>query len=339
MVSTSVMRLARRPVGLPVDADFMLVDAPLPAPGAGQFTVALRYISVDPAMRTWISGEETYRDPVNPGDAIPALGIGRVIDSRHPGFPVGMIVRGGFGVASHAISDGSGVTRLAGDDEDTLPHHLGILGVSGLSAYFGLLDIGRLQAGDTVLVSGAAGAVGSAAGQIARIAGCRVIGVAGGAEKCAWARDRFGFDAVLDYRSADFVVAMANALPDGADVVFDNVGGGFLEAAIDNLAQGARIVVCGGVAQYNDDTRHGPANYLSLVVKRASMTGFLVHDFAPRFAVAARRLSGWHMSGQLIGEIHLMHGLQAFPAALAGLFTGINRGKLVLALNQDGASV
>jgi NADPH-dependent curcumin reductase CurA len=338
MVSAVVMRLARRPSGLPVDADFVLASAPLPEPGAGQFTVALRYISVDPAMRTWISGEKTYRDPIDPGDAIPALGIGRVTDSRHAGFPTGTIVRGGFGVASHAISDGMGVTRIEDEDEGVLPHHLGLLGVSGLSAYFGLLDIGRAKVGDTILVSGAAGAVGSAVGQIARIAGCRVVGVAGGADKCTWARDRFGFDVMLDYRQPDFAAAMADALPGGADVVFDNVGGAFLEAAIDNLALGARIVLCGGVSHYNDDIRHGPANYLSLVVKRASMTGFLVHDFAPRFAIAAQRLTNWHARGQLVGEVHLMHGLDAFPAALAGLFTGINRGKLVLALNQNGAA-
>lgn len=337
MVNAHVVRLAKRPVGLPADTDFAIVAQNIPSPEDGGFVVETLFVSVDPAMRTWISGEDTYRDPVNPGDAIPALAIGRVIQSRHTRFPIGAVVRGPFGVASHAMSAGAGVTLIPDGPAEMIPHHLGVLGISGLSGWFGLTEIGQVRAGDTVLISGAAGAVGSAAGQVAQIAGARVVGVAGGEEKCAWARETFGFDAMIDHRAPDFAAQIGAALPTGADIVFDNVGGRFLDTALANLAPRARIVICGGISQYNSAARQGPANYLSLVVKRASMAGFLVHDFADRFPDALRRLSAWHAQGRLIGAVDVIAGLEAFPRALAGLFEGINRGKLLLAPNaKDG---
>ncbi|NIJ35939.1 hypothetical protein FHR22_000588 [Sphingopyxis panaciterrae] len=333
MVMANVLTLARRPRGVPVPADFAIERRMLDCPADG-FVVAILYASIDPAMRTWISGEDTYRQPVAIGEAMPALAIGRVISSRTRAFPPGALVRGAFGIASHAASCGEQVTLLPPMAIDALPHHLGVLGISGLSAWFGLVDCGALQPGDRVLVSGAGGAVGSAAMQIAQIAGAEVVGVAGGAEKCTWAMERFGAP-VLDYRGGDLAGTMRSALPGGADLVFDNVGGVFLEAALDHLAEGARIVVCGGISQYGSAERHGPSNYLNLVVRRASMRGFLVHDFAPRFPDAVRRLARWHQEGRLVGIVDIERGLENFSGALAGLFSGTNRGKRLLALNPE----
>lgn len=330
MVTARQIRLAARPIGLPQDRDFTLTEVQLPDLTAGQFIVAVEHVSVDPAMRTWISGEETYRAPVEPGDLIPALAVGRVARSRHPGFPVGAAVRGGFGVQDLAISDGAGVDLLAPGAAPV--EHLGLLGISGLSAYVGLFEIGGAAAGETVLISGAAGAVGGAVGQLAKIQGCRVIGVAGGAAKRAYLVDELGFDAALDYRAPSFAADVRSACPGGADVVFDNVGGGFLEAALDNLALQARIVICGGLSQYNSDQRWGPPNYLNLVVRRASMAGFLVHDHARLFPEALALLASWRAEGRLRGDLHIIDGLASFPRALRGLFEGVNTGKLVLAV-------
>ncbi len=331
MVSARQVRLAKRPKGLPRGDDFTVGETPLPELAPGCFLVAVEHVSVDPAMRTWISGEDTYRAPVDPGDLIPALGVGRVVRSRHEGFPVGAAVRGGFGVQDLAISDGTGVTAL-GAASGSLAEHLGILGISGLSAYVGLFEFGRPEPGGTVLISGAAGAVGSAVGQLAKIHGCRAVGVAGGPAKRAYLVDQLGFEAAADYRAPGFAEAVRAACPDGADVVFDNVGGPFLEAALDNLAQGARIVVCGGLSQYNSDERFGPRNYLNLVVRRASMAGFLVHDHARLFPEALSRLAAWRAEGRLRGDLHIVEGLAGFPAALRGLFEGLNTGKLLLAV-------
>lgn len=338
MVSAMQVRLARRPAGLPIADDFAVVDTPLPDLVEGRFLVEIRYISVSPAMRTWISGEETYREPVKPGDLMPAQAVGLVVSSRHPGFPTGAGVRGNFGVQDFVVSDGTEVALLPENHPDRLADYLGLLGVSGLSAWFGLTEIGRLKEGDTVLISGAAGSVGSAAGQIARNLGCRVVGVAGGPDKCAYLTRELKFDAAIDYRQPDLAGQIRQACPDRVNVIFDNVGGPFLEAALDNLAHGARIVICGGLSQYNQSARSGPANYLELIVRRATMAGFLVYDHAAQFPQALERLTTWRDEGRLRSDIHVVHGLGGFAQALAGLFTGINIGKLVLSptpLPQD----
>lgn len=334
MVSARILCLAQRPQNMPSAEDFAVVESNVECPPGG-FVAELLYTSVDPAMRTWISGEKTYRAPVAIGEPMPALAIGRVIESKSAAFPAGAVVRGPFGIATHAASQGGQVTRLTETSLAALPHYLGVLGVSGLSAWFGLTACGHIQPGDTVLVSGAAGAVGSAAVQIARIAGARVVGVAGGADKCDWARRSFGIEVMLDYRQDGFAAAMADVLPGGADLVFDSVGGPFLEAALDNLAEGARIVVCGGISQYNLGDRRGPVNYLNLVVRRASMSGFLVHDFAAQFPGTTARLANWHAEGRLKGAVDVLPGLENFAAALAGLFSGTNRGKRLLAPNPE----
>jgi NADPH-dependent curcumin reductase CurA len=328
-------RLAARPVGLPKTSDWDIVEEAAPGPEEGQFRVQVEYVSVDPAMRSWMNAGRSYVPPVEIGEVMRAGGIGRVIDTRHPDYAVGETVNGGFGVQRYALSDGTGVTRV-----DTslapAPVHLGVLGIGGLTAYFGLLDIGRPQPGQTVVVSGAAGSVGSIAGQIARIHGCRVVGIAGGADKCRWLVDDLGFDAAIDYKGSDVRQQLREHAPKGIDVFFDNVGGVILDAALGRLARGARVVICGAVSQYNAEARpSGPANYMNLLVARASMTGFVVFDYADRYAEGVSQLAGWLHSGELQSREDFFHGgIEQFPDVLLRLFDGANTGKLVLALES-----
>lgn len=259
-----------------------------------------------------------------------ALGIGRVTASEHPDFAVGDHVSGVFGVQEFARSDGGGATKVD-PSLAPLPTYLGALGMTGLTAYFGLLDVGRLKDGETVVVSGAAGAVGSVAGQIAKAKGCRVIGIAGGPEKCGWIVDELGFDVAIDYKSEDVRRSLREHAPDRVDVFFDNVGGEVLDAALTRLARGARIVICGGISQYNAEQARGPSNYLALIAARASMTGFLVFDYAARYPEAISELAGWLREGKLVSREQVVEGgVQAFPEALLKLFAGENIGKLVL---------
>jgi NADPH-dependent curcumin reductase CurA len=327
-------RLAARPVGLPKASDWDFVEEPAPEPDEGEFRVQVEYLSVDPAMRAWMNPGRSYVPPVEIGEVMRAGGIGRIIDSRHPRFAVGEHVYGVFGVQRYAVSDGRGVTRV-----DTslapAPVHLGVLGISGLTAYFGLLDVGKPEPGQTVVVSGAAGSVGSIAGQIARIHGCRVIGIAGGPDKCRWLTEELGFDAALDYKEGDLRARLKQSAPDGVDVFFDNVGGKILESVLARLARGARVVLCGAVSQYNaDGPPPGPANYMQLLVARASMTGFVIFDYADRYAEGITQLAQWLRGGDLQSREDVVHGgVEQFPQALRGLFEGANTGKLVLALD------
>jgi len=261
--------------------------------------------------------------------------IARVIASEHAGFAVGEYVYGGFGVQEFTRSDGTGVTKL---DPSLAPltAYLGAVGIPGLTAYFGLLDVGRASEGDTVVVSGAAGGVGSAAGQIARITGCRVIGIAGGPEKCRWLRDELGFDAAIDYKAEDVEGALGELAPDGVDVFFDNVGGEILEAVLSHLARGARVVICGGLSQYNADQGRGPSNYLQLLRTRSSMTGFITPDYADRYPQTVVELAAWLREGWLISREQIIEGgVRAFPDALLQLFAGENVGKLILAVTHQ----
>ena len=333
----TVCRLAARPDGLPKPSDWEVTDEPAGSPRDGEFLVRVEYLSVDPAMRTWMNAGRSYVPPVELGEVMRAGGIGRVIDSRHADFAVGDEVYGVFGVQRYAVSDGVGVTAV----DTTLapaPVHLGALGISGLTAYFGLLDVGRPQPGQTVVVSGAAGSVGSIAGQIARINGCRAIGIAGGADKCRWLVDELGFDAAIDYQAGDLHQQLKTHAPNGIDVFFDNVGGGVLEAALARLARGARVVLCGAVSQYNAAGElRGLRNYMQLLVARASMTGFVIFDYADRYGEGVVQLANWLRSGELRSREQVIHGDVAdFPEALLALFRGDNTGKLILAL--DGGS-
>lgn len=327
------VRLAARPSGLPKAADWEVTSEPVPAAGPGQFVVAISHLSVDPAMRGWMNAGTSYIPPVEVGAVMRAGAIGHVTESRHPGFAVGDDVYGAFGVQEYASSDGKGVIKL--DTALAEPTtYLGVLGLPGLTAYFGLLDVGRIRAGETVVVSGAAGAVGSVAGQIAKLKGCRVIGIAGGQEKCRALLAEFGFDAAIDYKSENLRTALREHAPGGVDVYFDNVGGDVLDAVLTRLARGARIIICGAVSQYNAEQVRGPANYLMLLVARASMTGMVIFDYQDRYPSAMAELAQWLRAGQLVSREHIVHGsVSDFPGVLLMLFAGENTGKLILAID------
>jgi NADPH-dependent curcumin reductase len=325
------VRLAARPSGLPVDSDWEHRQEPIAEPGPGEFVVDVSYLSLDPAMRGWMNAGASYIDPVEVGEVMRAGGVGSVSASEHPAFAVGDQVYGMFGVQEHALSNGKGVVKI-----DTAlapaPTYLGTLGMTGLTAYFGLLDVAKVQQGDTVVVSGAAGAVGSVAGQIAKIKGARTVGIAGGEQKCRWLVEELGFDAAIDYKSDDVRGALREHAPAGVDVYFDNVGGEILDIVLTRLARHARIVICGAVSQYNaTEAVRGPSNYLSLLVFRATMTGMVVFDYAERFREATAALAGWMQEGRIVSREHIVDGgVQAFPQALLKLFAGENIGKLVL---------
>jgi NADPH-dependent curcumin reductase len=328
------VRLAARPSGLPKASDWEVTSEAVPTAGPGQLAVAISHLSIDPAMRGWMNAGASYIAPVELGAVMRAGGIGHVTASEHPGFAVGDCVYGVFGVQEHALSDGSGVIKL--DTSLAEPTtYLGALGMTGLTAYFALLDVGRIRAGDTVVVSGAAGAVGSVAGQIAKVKGCRVIGIAGGEEKCRALIEEFGFDAAIDYKSENLRTALREHAPAGVDVYFDNVGGDVLDAVMTRLARGARIIICGAVSQYNAEQVRGPANYMSLLVARASMTGMLVFDYQDQYPRAMAELAQWLRDGQLVSREHIVHGsVSDFPDVLLMLFAGENTGKLILALDR-----
>ncbi len=330
------VRLAARPSGLPKASDWSFTEEPVPTPDAGEFVAAISHVSLDPAMRGWMNAGASYIAPVEIGDIMRAGAVGRVTASEHPRFAVGDHVYSDFGVQEYALSDGKGAIKID-PSLAPLPTYLGTLGLPGMTAYFALLDTGKLKEGDTVVVSGAAGAVGSVAGQIAKIKGCRVIGIAGGEEKCRWLTEDLGFDAAIDYKAQDVRAALREAAPKGVDVYFDNVGGEILDAVLTRLARGARIVICGAVSQYNaTEGVRGPANYLSLLVARASMTGMVIFDYAAQFGQAAGEIAGWMREGRLISREDILEGgIDEFPDALLKLFAGENIGKLVLRVGPD----
>jgi NADPH-dependent curcumin reductase CurA len=328
-------RLAARPVGLPTSSNWDYVEEPAPEAGEGQVLIQVEYLSLDPAMRGWMNAGRSYVPPVQIGEVMRAGAIGHVIETQHPDFKAGDEVFGTLGVQRYAVSDGRGLTPID-TNVAPAPAHLGVLGIGGLTAYFGLLELGRPETGQTVVVSGAAGSVGSVAGQIARIKGCHVVGIAGGEEKCAWLRDELGFDAAIDYKRGDLREQLREHTPDRVDVYFDNVGGDTLDEVLRRLARGARIVICGAISQYNaTDAMRGPANYLSLLVNHASMTGFVVTHYADRLAEAARALSGWFAEGKLTARVDIAEGLENFPETLLRLFRGENTGKLVLKIAEE----
>ncbi|TME50445.1 MAG: NADP-dependent oxidoreductase [Chloroflexi bacterium] len=323
-------RLAARPVGLPKSSDWSFVNEPVGAPREGELLVKLRYISLDPAMRGWMNEGRSYVRPVELGQVMRAAGVGEVIESRNEAFPTGAYVVGTFGVQEYAVSDGTAVYRV---DPNLAPppKFLSVLGLTGLTAYFGLLDIGRPEPGQTVVVSAACGAVGQIVGQIAKIKGCRAVGIAGGPEKCRYVVDELGFDAAVDYKREDVRDALRTHCPDRIDVYFDNVGGEILDTALTLLARHARIVLCGAISQYNETgPRHGPANYMALLVDRARMEGFLVFDFFSRYPEAIGDMAGWMAEGRLRSREDIVSGIETFPDALLRLFRGENFGKLML---------
>jgi NADPH-dependent curcumin reductase CurA len=327
--------LASRPVGRPTRENWRIVDAPMPVPVAGGVLVEVLMLSLDPAMRGWMNEGRSYIDPVALGDVMRAGGVGRVVASDSPAFDVGDRVSGLLGVQQYCALDESGLRRagLARIDPALapLPKWLNALGMPGMTAYFGLLDVGRPQPGETVVVSGAAGAVGQTVGQVARIKGCRVVGIAGGADKCAFVVDELGFDACIDYKAGSVRDGLKRHCPRGVDVYFDNVGGEILDAVLARIALRARIVICGAISQYNNTGPvAGPSNYLSLLVNRARMEGMVVFDYAERYPEAVRAIAGWMAEGRFRSREDVVEGIDAFPEALLRLFDGTNFGKLVL---------
>ena len=323
-------RLAARPSGLPKRSDWNYTEEPVREPGPGEVLVKNLYISLDPAMRGWMNEGRSYIEPVKIGDVMRAGAVGRVVASQNPSFTTGEHVFGVLGVQEYALSDGRGLTKIDLNIAP-LPVYLGALGITGLTAYFGLLEIGRPAAGDTVVVSGAAGATGMVVGQIARIKGCRAVGIAGGPEKCDFAVRELGFDACIDYKRENVVEALRRDCPKGINVYFDNVGGDILDAALANLARGARVVICGAISQYNaTEGIKGPANYLSLLVNGARMEGFVVFNFAARYAEGVRELAAWRAMGKLKTREDIVEGFQTFPETLLKLFSGENFGKLMI---------
>lgn len=324
------VRLAERPVGLPKRENWSYAQEPVRELSDGEVLVKIQYISLDPAMRGWMAERKSYVPPVGIGEVMRAFAGGKVVESKNSSFVVGDSVTGVIGVQEYAIATEKMVHKV-----DTtlapLPVYLSVLGMPGMTAYFGLLDVGKPKEGDAVVVSAAAGAVGSVVGQIAKIKGCRTVGIAGGAEKCRFIVNELGFDAAIDYKAEDVFKGLRRECPLGIDVYFDNVGGDILDAVLAQIRLGARIVICGGISQYNNTGPiKGPSNYLSLLVNRASMTGMLVMDYASRYGEAARTMAGWMQAGKLKSREQIEEGLENFPEVFLKLFTGGNLGKLVL---------
>jgi NADPH-dependent curcumin reductase len=322
--------LAARPVGLPKRSDWKYSEEPLRDPRDGELLIKALYISLDPAMRGWINEGKSYVPPVGIGEVMRAGALGRVIASKNPSFAPGDHVTGLLGVQEYAISDGKMLMKVD-PAIAPLPVFLGALGMTGMTAYFGLLEVGQPKPGDTVVVSAAAGATGMIVGQIAKIKGCRAIGIAGGKEKCDYIVKDLGFDAAIDYKAEDVRKSLQTHCPKGIDIYFDNVGGEILDIALSLLARGARVAICGAISQYNNTTPiKGPSNYLSLLINRATMKGFLVFDYADRYREAAREMAGWRAAGKLKSREDIVDGFDKFPEALLMLFKGENFGKLMI---------
>ncbi len=322
--------LAARPSGFPKRTDWKYAEEPVRDPRDGELLVKILYISLDPAMRGWMNDSRSYVPPVGIGEVMRALGLGRVAASKNPGFAAGDYVYGPLGVQEFATTDGKGLVKVD-PSIAPLPVYLGALGMPGMTAYFGLLEVCHPKPGETVVVSGAAGAVGSIVGQIAKIKGCRAVGIAGSAEKCQYIVKDLGFDAAIDYKTEDVRKTLARHCPKGVDVYFDNVGGEILDIVLAQLARGARVAICGAISQYNNTTPiKGPSNYLSLLVNRASMKGFLVSDYATRYGEAAKEMAGWMAAGKLKTREDIAEGFETFPETLLKLFKGENFGKLIL---------
>ena len=324
--------LAARPKGMVKASDFSLRESPVTPPGDGEVLVRNLYLAFEPAMRGWMDDRKGYIPPVPLGDVMRGMSVGQVIESNHPDYKAGDFVSGMLGWQEYALAGrGAMVSRLPAGA--TLTQPLSVLGVTGVTAYFGLLDVGKPQAGETVVVSGAAGATGSVAGQIAKIKGCRVIGIAGGADKCRWLTQQAHFDAAIDYRKEDIGARLRALCPDGIDVFFDNVGGATLDAVLEQIRMRARIVLCGAISVYNAEQRPaGPGNYVNLVTQRGRMEGFIVIDYLPRAAEAIKDLATWVREGRIAYQEDIQQGFENAPQTFLRLFRSENVGKQLLKL-------
>ena len=330
------VRLASRPTGMASAENWQFTEEAVAEPGEGGLVVKTLALSLDPAMRGWLNDAKSYIPPVGIGEVMRAGGIGRVVASRHPGFAVGDIVTGTPGVQEYWTVAADQVKRSGLAKIDlrlgSPTQWLNVLGMPGMTGYFGLMDVGQPQPGQTVVVSGAAGAVGQTVGQLAKIKGCRAVGIAGGPAKCEWVVKELGFDACIDYKAGPVKDALKEHCPKGIDVYFDNVGGEILDAALARLARKARIVICGAISQYNNlGAVQGPKNYMSLLVNRARMEGMVVFDYTDRFPVAIAEMAGYLKDGRMKSKEDVARGgVAAFPETLNKLFNGENFGKLVL---------
>jgi NADPH-dependent curcumin reductase len=335
---TSVMNkqalLAARPVGLPKASDWRIESAPTRALGDGDVLVKTHYISIDPTMRGWMNDQDSYLPKLQLGDVMRALAVGEIVESRANGYAVGEFVHGMLGVQEYAVTPVNGTVKLAKLDLSIAPlqSYLNTLGIAGLTAYCGLMKLGEPKAGQTVLVSGAAGSVGAHVGQIAKLLGLRVVGIAGGPKKCEFVTDALGFDAAIDYKSDNLFQAIPSKCPDGIDIMFDNVGGDALTAALMNINLRARVVLCGGVSVYNATApMPGPASYLMLVGRRARMEGFIYLDYEQEWPAMIREMAGWMSAGKLTCPDDIAEGgIDVFPQTLLKIFHGKNLGKLMI---------
>ena len=328
------VRLAARPIGMVKPSDWNFTSEPLRETADGEILVKVLYLSLDPAMRGWMNEGKSYIRPVAIGEVMRAGGIGKVIASKSPKFAVGDTVSGSLGVQQYwigAASDKTAALYKVDSNAAPLPAYLNALGMPGMTGYFGLLDVGMPKAGETVVVSGAAGAVGQTVGQVAKHMGCRVVGIAGGKGKCDFVVDELGFDACIDYKNESVKDGLKAHCPNGVDIYFDNVGGEILDTVLTRINFKARIIICGAISQYNNTTPvKGPANYLSLLVNRARMEGIVVFDYADRYPVAVAEMAKWMKEGSFKTREDIVQGLEKFPDALLMLFEGKNFGKLVL---------
>jgi NADPH-dependent curcumin reductase CurA len=328
--------LRKRPSGMVREDDFELIESPVPEPGDGEVVVRNCYLAFEPAMRGWIEDVKSYLPPVGIGEVMRASAVGQVVASRRDDYAVGDCVYGLFGWQDYAALRPGGLVALSRVPKGAaLTHPLSILGMTSVTAYFGLLDVGKPKAGDTVVVTGAAGATGSVAAQIAKIQGCRVIGTAGGAEKCAWLRDEAGLDAVIDYKSESVIERLGELCPDGIDVAFDNVGGETLDAILFHLADHARVVLCGMISTYNTETPEPQLRHVrNLVTRRGRMEGFIVLDYLARAQEALGALTKWVGEGRIAYQEDIQEGMERCPRTFLRLFSGENRGKQLLKIAE-----
>jgi len=333
------IRLAARPVGMPKPSDWNVTSEAVRDIADGEIVVKTLYLSLDPAMRGWMNDAKSYIRPVAIGEVMRAGGIGRVIASKSPKFAVGDAVSGGIGVQEYwggAADDKTAGFYRVDEKIAPLPKYLNALGMPGMTAYFGLLEVGMPKAGETVVVSGAAGAVGQTVGQVAKHKGCRVVGIAGGKDKCDFVVNELGFDACIDYKNESVKDGLKTHCPQGVDIYFDNVGGDILDAVLTRINMKARIIICGAISQYNNTAPvKGPANYLSLLVNRARMEGIVVFDYADRYHIGAAEMATWMKEGTFKTREDIVKGLENFPDALLMLFEGRNFGKLILQVAKE----
>jgi NADPH-dependent curcumin reductase CurA len=326
-----VIKMAAHPAGALQDGDFEVVDAPVPEPAEGEALVRTLYLSLDPAIRVWMNGIDTYVPGIQVGDVMRAGGLGEVVQSRSPAYAEGDLVFGMMQWSEYCVARAGPDGMMTLPRQDPITAFLSVYGVTGLTAYFGMLDVAHPREGETVVVSGAAGAVGSVAGQIGKILGCRVVGIAGGPEKCAWLTDELGFDAWIDYKSEDVAARLRETCPNGIDVFFDNVGGDILDAVLGQINLHARIALCGAISQYDTaELAPGPRNILNLIPQRGRMEGFILLDYRDRFVDAILQLGQWVEEGRIRYSEHIVDGLENAPTAFRKLFSGENTGKLII---------